>query len=320
MLGIDSDEFLAHGGAASSASQGDVSHAPRACVGGGAERHGAGAPAVRHDGGRRAARTALDATCDSTPTLRLEELVDREALDELCKSFYALFGIPVRIYSGEGVLLADAGEEQEICAYVNTLVEGREACAQRRRRGEGARPGRGRGTRSHPCFTGAALPRHRASSTTGGAIGRLIVGPFLPATVDASRRRRSSTIDPGIDAGRARNAAPARCRARRPRPSRASPRTSRPRSTSSSSAATRRSSRAQMHLASVRESYRELEEKNGEAPGGVRPAEGARSPQVELPRHGEPRASHAAHVDHRLQRDARPRGSPASCSPSRASS
>jgi mutual gliding-motility protein MglA len=40
--------------------------------------------------------------------LRLEDLVDRTALTELTKSFFVLFGIPVRIYSNEGALLADA--------------------------------------------------------------------------------------------------------------------------------------------------------------------------------------------------------------------
>ena len=60
--------------------------------------------------------------------MRLEDLVDREGLEELCMSFFALFGIPVRIYSTDGALLADASKEHEICGYVNTLIAGRAAC------------------------------------------------------------------------------------------------------------------------------------------------------------------------------------------------
>ena len=66
--------------------------------------------------------------------LRLEDLVDRDGLDELCKSFFALFGIPVRIYSSEGALLADAAGEQELCAYVNTHARGPRGVRGDRRR------------------------------------------------------------------------------------------------------------------------------------------------------------------------------------------
>ena len=71
--------------------------------------------------------------------VRLEDLVDRDALDELCRSFFALFGIPVRIYSTDGALLADAAAEQELCAYVNAH-DGRAAgLRDDRGRGEGPR-------------------------------------------------------------------------------------------------------------------------------------------------------------------------------------
>jgi hypothetical protein len=45
-------------------------------------------------------------------SLRIEDLIDRDAVDELCQSFYALFGIPIRIYSENGALFADAGCEE----------------------------------------------------------------------------------------------------------------------------------------------------------------------------------------------------------------
>ncbi len=103
--------------------------------------------------------------------IRLEDLVDREGLDELCKSLLALFGIPVRIYSSDGALLADAAGEQELCAYVNTTAQGRNACAAT----VGAVKVREPGDVSdvlHPCFTGAAyrilLARIRRAASRAG--------------------------------------------------------------------------------------------------------------------------------------------------------
>ena len=59
---------------------------------------------------------------------RLEDVVDREALTEVCRSFYGLFGLSIRVLSQEGTLLADVHEERDICRYVNTLQAGRRAC------------------------------------------------------------------------------------------------------------------------------------------------------------------------------------------------
>ena len=61
---------------------------------------------------------------------RLEDVVDRRALAEVCRSFFELFSISVRVFSREGSLLADAHEEQDICRYVNTLGDGRRACSR----------------------------------------------------------------------------------------------------------------------------------------------------------------------------------------------
>jgi two-component system, NarL family, sensor histidine kinase BarA len=132
--------------------------------------------------------------------VRLEDLVDRDALDELCRSFVVLFGIPVRIYSSDGALLADAAAEQELCAYVNGTADGRRACASI----VGAVKARDAGTSGdvmHPCFTGAAY-RIMALEYDGRRVGRIIVGPFLPSTV-VSVPSSLLGIDRGIDKERA---------------------------------------------------------------------------------------------------------------------
>jgi signal transduction histidine kinase len=189
--------------------------------------------------------------------IRLEDLVDREGLDELCKSFVALFGIPVRIYSSDGALLADAAGEQEVCAYVNTTPEGRKACAAIVGGVKARDPGEV-GDVVHPCFTGAAY-RILALEYDGRRVGRLIVGPFLPAEVSDPPPSLFS-IDPAIDRARA-----TQLLGRMPRVK--------------AQTVTRISTHLKasldlilfsghkafvtnkMHLASVRESYRQLEDK-----------------------------------------------------------
>jgi two-component system sensor histidine kinase BarA len=132
--------------------------------------------------------------------VRLEDLVDRDGLDELCKSFVVLFGIPVRIYSIAGALLADAGSQQELCAYVNGTRDGRRACAATvasvRARDLGEEP-----DVVYPCFTGAAY-RIFALDYDRRRIGRLIVGPFLPSSV-AEAPASLLTVDPSIEKERA---------------------------------------------------------------------------------------------------------------------
>ncbi|HEY1958446.1 MAG TPA: ATP-binding protein [Polyangiaceae bacterium] len=121
------------------------------------------------------------ATIDIDATLRLEDLVDREALVELCDSFFTLFGIPVRVLSKDGTLLADATREQEVCGYINTFASGRAAC--------GATVGAVKikdpdeeGTLIHPCFSGLQY-RIVAIDYEARRIGRFILGPYLPAEV-----------------------------------------------------------------------------------------------------------------------------------------
>jgi two-component system sensor histidine kinase BarA len=189
--------------------------------------------------------------------IRLEDLVDREGLDELCKSFLALFGIPVRIYSSDGAMLADAAGEQELCAYVNTTPSGCKACASTVGAVKLRDPGEA-GDVLHPCFTGAAY-RILALEYDGRRVGRLIVGPFMPVNV-AEPPASLLEIDPGIARDRAKKLLDRMPRAKA--------------ETVTRIASHLKSSldlilfsghkalvTSKMHLASVTESYRQLEDK-----------------------------------------------------------
>jgi len=190
--------------------------------------------------------------------LRLEDLVDREALSELCQSFFSLFGIPVRIYSTDGVLMADASNEHEVCAYVNTLGAGRAACAATVNSVKVAEPPVD-GAVSHPCFTGNSY-RIVSIDYDARRIGRLIIGPYLPAETTEIPESLAE-VDKGVDVERA-----GRLLVRVPR---AKPETIH-RIAKHLKAALglilfsghKTLLTSQMHLASVRESYRELSDKN----------------------------------------------------------
>ena len=191
-------------------------------------------------------------------TLRLDDLVNREALTEMLKSFYALFGIPLRIYSAENMLLGDAGKEHEVCSYVNTLMKGRSACGKTVGEVKALEPAEG-GDALHPCFTGAHY-RVVAIEYDARRIGRLIIGPYLPAAVD-SVPQSLLKVDPAIDPNRAKSLLLKMPRAKEETISRIA---SHLKSTLdlilfSGHKALLTST---MHLASVTESYRELQEKN----------------------------------------------------------
>ncbi|MBI2388905.1 MAG: PocR ligand-binding domain-containing protein [Deltaproteobacteria bacterium] len=190
--------------------------------------------------------------------LRLEDLVDREALGEVCRSFFALFGIPVRIYAQDGQLLADAVEDQAICRYVQGLREGRAACGATVSAVKGADPG-ALGEATHPCFTGA-MYRIIGLDYDGKRLGRIILGPYLPNEV-REVPRSLLRIDPGVDPDQAKALLPKMARVRPETVTRIAKHLQSVLDLILFSGH-RALLTSQMHLASVRESYRELQERN----------------------------------------------------------
>jgi len=127
--------------------------------------------------------------------VRLEDVLSREAVTTVCKSFFALFGLPVRVISHEGDLLADAHQDRPLCRYVNTLGSGEKACAATVGAVRDLEPN-GNAV-IHPCFTGAVY-RVAPLSYQGRTIGRFIMGPYVPAeTKDAPSSL--SSVDPALD-------------------------------------------------------------------------------------------------------------------------
>ncbi len=191
--------------------------------------------------------------------LRLEDLVDREALGEVCRSFFGLFGIPVRIYSHDGQMLADAVEDQGMCRYIQSLRDGRSACASTVNAVKTADPGPA-GDTTHPCFTGAMY------RIVSARLRRSAPRPGHPRAVPAQRGARGASLAPADRPGRrspisAQGALPKMPRARAETVTRIAKHLQSVLDLILFSGH-RALVTSQMHLASVRESYRELQEQN----------------------------------------------------------
>ena len=189
---------------------------------------------------------------------QLEELIDRESLREVCRSFFDLFGLSIRVFSARGALLATVHEERSICRYVNSLNKGRVACSETVAQAQMRLPISPE-TVVHPCFTGAVY--HIVPIIYDDRqLGRIVIGPFLPSEVTDTPPSLLN-LDPQLDPERARAALSEMPRVRSQTAIRIAAHLRgildlilfsghRARLTST------------MHLATVRENYRELSEKN----------------------------------------------------------
>jgi len=201
------------------------------------------------------ARTAVDLAHGEV--VSLADIVDRESLTEVCRSFYDLFNLSIRVFSREGALLATIHDERSICRYVNGLPRGRIACSNTV--GQAQRIVPTDGVVTHACFTGAVY--HVVPILYDGRqLGRFVIGPFLPADADDVPETLMQ-IDPAVNRERSLKLLDEMPRVRE--------------ETATRIAAHLRGIldlilfsghrahlTSEMHLASVRENYRELAEKN----------------------------------------------------------
>lgn len=112
---------------------------------------------------------------------RLEQIVDRSALGEMVESFYQLFRVSVRVF-GEGVgLLVSGGNEPELYAYMRRFAAGKSSVDRTISEVAGSMPEPGEAATVR-CFSGAEY-RISAIEFEGRRIGRVVLGPYLPPTV-----------------------------------------------------------------------------------------------------------------------------------------
>jgi signal transduction histidine kinase len=132
--------------------------------------------------------------------VRLEDVLSRDSVSSVAKSFFSLFGLPVRVISHEGDLLADVHRDQPLCSYLNTSSNGAEQCAATVSAVRDIEPDGS--TIVHPCFTGAVY-RIVPLVYQGRPIGRFIVGPYVPSESNGPPATLSS-VDGAIDPSLAR--------------------------------------------------------------------------------------------------------------------
>jgi two-component system sensor histidine kinase BarA len=192
--------------------------------------------------------------------LALEELVERSALGEMATSFHELFGVPLRIFSEAGLLLADASVQPAVYEYL----------AEKHRRAKAALqevvtavkrvdPGP-KGEASYTCFTGAVY-HVMAIRYDGRQLGRFVLGPFLPTTVK-DLPQSLLAVEPDVDVAVVRELLVKMPRARE-ETVRQIARHLRGTLDLILFSGHKALLTSSMHLASVRESFRDLQEKNG---------------------------------------------------------
>jgi signal transduction histidine kinase len=191
--------------------------------------------------------------------VKLQDLVDHEALRDMVRSFHQLFGISLRIFSSDGLLLAESVTGQEICHYIGTLENGLKACMATVSKARAIEPLAGRKEVTHPCFTGAQY-RVFSIDYDGKKLGKAVLGPFLPAEV-TSVPDALLNVDPKMDHNRALELLPRMPRAKAEAISLICDHLRRTLDLILWSGH-KALLTSQMHLSSVRESYRELQTKN----------------------------------------------------------
>ncbi|HKO52533.1 MAG TPA: ATP-binding protein [Polyangiaceae bacterium] len=188
----------------------------------------------------------------------LEDLIDRDALGEMVKSFYDLFGVPLRIFSEEGKLLGDAADQIPLYTFLNSVKAGRAAMAEVASKVKNIALGDD-GMASYPCATGEHY-RVAAIQYDGKRIGRMILGPFVtPPQVETPAALLA--LDPELDPVRLRELFRAMPRAQDDAVVKLANHLGRTLDLLLFSGH-RALLTSNMHLASVRESFRELEDKN----------------------------------------------------------
>jgi signal transduction histidine kinase len=191
---------------------------------------------------------------------RLEELIDKEALAEFVKSFSELYTIGIRVFESQGKLLAEATADGALFEYLRTTRAGRAALDASATAVKSADPGPV-AEAEVLCSTGARYAIF-AIESDGRRVGRIVLGPFfVPELTELPSEL--ARPDSGVDPARAAEALRAL-----------------PRITQADAlrfgrhlvksldlilfSGYRALLTSNMHLLSVRESFRELEDKNQE--------------------------------------------------------
>jgi len=184
--------------------------------------------------------------------LALADLVDAESLAEVATSFHKLFGIAVRVVAKDGSTLAASAAQAPLYLAAKDQPDAQRACEEELDEVLAAEPEAGKPVVKRG-ITGA-LYRVQPIEYDGRVIGRFVLGPYLPED-DAE----PAPALPGVDAA-------ALSRLVRASAARIDVAADHLRATLDAIIFSGHKAllTSTMHVASIRESYRELSEKNAE--------------------------------------------------------
>ncbi len=193
----------------------------------------------------------------------LQDVVDRDALREICRSFFDLFNLSVRIYGGSGKLLASVSEPVELYQYLQEFKAGSSLVGDTVDAVKRLAP-TGDTVERHETMTGAVYDVVPITYQ-GRGVGRFVIGPFVPAELEQVPKALVR-LDRSIDRMKLRDLLMKMPRVRAATAERI---TDHLRSVIDLLlfSSHRAHLTSEMHVASVRESYRELAEKTAKLQG-----------------------------------------------------
>ena len=140
-------------------------------------------------------------TVEPTLKIALKTLVDQATFGEVAASFSRLFDLSVRIFDADANLLVEAEKQNPLCRYLESLERTRGRCTVHRSRVKAFRPSAADGgVESVPCFCGCdymVTPIVHQTET----VGKIVIGPYYPAELERIPQVVFD-IDPSIDAQR----------------------------------------------------------------------------------------------------------------------
>jgi len=142
-------------------------------------------------------------TVEPTLKLALRNLVDQVTFGEVAASFSRLFDLPVRIFDADGNLLVEAEAQNPLCRYLESLERTRGRCTVQRSRIKAFRPASAdAGVELVPCFCGCDYAVTPVVHQTE-VVGKIVIGPYLPAELERIPQAVLE-IEPDIDVRRVR--------------------------------------------------------------------------------------------------------------------
>ncbi len=108
---------------------------------------------------------------------------------EVCEAYYKLFDVPIRVFDKEGNVLAEVTGHLSPCRYVNKFEKGRKECTGTRLRVKKNIPEKGLAGATCVCgLQYAAAPIYYQNAV----VGKVVLGPYLPVESEGAKKEKGT--------------------------------------------------------------------------------------------------------------------------------